>query len=227
MTFSVYCEQRNKKLSEQYQLHLYFSVVMPRRLISCWLFLIVLKNFFLFILIFLATSVLFINLTAFINSCASFRMIPAIVIVNHLKILYSFTSVSWGLNGTCKLGPFQFLEGLLHFPSREEEWRSFLHASTGKAYKAKLEVLFPVCHIDGTERGCWSTGEALLRKVPAGRDGLTMSFGWLLPEAASFLSGSLLGFLSLSIKWRKNIPKMTKGKGPDMQSGALFYIPLL
>lgn len=72
MTFSFYCEQWNKKLSEQYQLHLYFSIIMPWRLISCWWFLVVLKNFFLFILIFLAISVLFVNLNAFINYSFTF-----------------------------------------------------------------------------------------------------------------------------------------------------------
>jgi len=71
---------------------------------------------------------------------------------------------------------FQFLEGLLHFPSREEERRSSLHASTGKAYTAKLEAVFPACHTDGTEQGYQSTGEAAQRELPAGRDGLTMSF---------------------------------------------------
>lgn len=144
-----------------------------------------------------------LSTTALPSSSATFRIIPAIVVVNHLKILYSFTLLSWGLKGTCKLGMFQFLEGLLRLPSREEERRSSLRAGRGKAHKAKLEAVFPACHIDSTERGCQSTGE-----VPAGRDGLTMSFAWLLPDAACFLSSSLLGFLSLSIKWRKNIPKL-------------------
>jgi len=63
-----------KKLSEQYHLHLYFSIVMPQRLISCWQFLVALKNFFLLILIFLDMFILFINLTAFINSIFTFLL---------------------------------------------------------------------------------------------------------------------------------------------------------
>lgn len=72
MTFSFYCEQWNKKHSEQYQLHLYFSIVMPWSFVTWWWFLMFTKSFFLFILIFLAISILFINLTAFINVISTF-----------------------------------------------------------------------------------------------------------------------------------------------------------
>lgn len=100
--------------------------------------------------------------------------------MNNLKILYSFTWISSGLNGTCNLGRYQLLEGLLHFPSREEEQRSFLHADTGMAHKAKLKGTFAACHTDGTERGCWGTGEAAQRQVQVWRDG----FPCLLPDCS-------------------------------------------
>lgn len=45
-------------------------------------------------------------------------------------------------------------------------------------------------------RGCQSAGEAKQREMPAGRDGLTMSFAWLLPDAA-FWAAHGLGFYLL------------------------------
>lgn len=192
----------------------------------------VLKNFFLFILIFLAMSVLFINLIAFINSIFIFLLCH----FQHNPSNCCCKSLEDPLFYYCGLLRSQWYMQtryasilgkivLFSFP-----WRGVKELLTcwyRKGLQGEAGSGIPCCHRDGMERGCRSTGEAVRQELPAGRDGLTMSFAWLLPDAASFLSGLLLVPLSCSITWRKNTPKQTYGKGPDLQSGGLFYIPLL
>lgn len=229
MTFSFYCEQWNNKLSEQYLLHLYFSIVVPWRLISCWQFLVVLRNFFLFILIFLAMSVLFINLTAFINFIFTFLLCQFQINCSNschvpfedpLFIYFCLPRSQWCIQMwyISVLGwvaPFSFLWGGI---------KELLMCQYSKGLQGKAGNVVPClsqrCHrVELLEHGGGCT---------AGSAGGKQWPHWILcltAPSCSQLSEVLIAWaLSLSIKWRWNISILIQGKVTDLQSGPLFYI---
>lgn len=178
----------------------------------------VLKNFFLFILIFLAMSVLFINLTAFVNSIfiflCHFQHNPSNCCCKSLEDpLFSYC----GLLKSQRYMQTWYASILGKIVLSSLPWRGLkelLMCWYRKGLQGEAGSGVPCCHRDGMERGCRSTGEAVRQELPAGRDGLTMSFAWLLPDAASFVSSLLLVPLSRSITWRKKYTQTDLRQGP-------------
>lgn len=93
-------------------------------------------------------------------------------------------------------------------------YRKALQGETGSSVPC-------LSHGKKAQRGCQSAGEATQQETPAGRDGLTMSFAWLLPDAA-FWAAHHLAFHILVLNGGQMCSKWCKARAQCCSQGCYF-----